>query len=143
MAWLLLVNGGKQSVTIWDYQNCEGAQCPGVILTDEKGKETVLRPAAMARAAGIPTVVNIEPQQVIRIELELLRLMGEHGLPPGRYKLKGFYENKEKNDSPFIKKEVWMGGSRASRSRLPLSLRSGGSDPKESQDEPDCRAIHQ
>ena len=38
-ARLLLVNHGKDPVTIWDYQNSEGAQCPGVILTDEKAKK--------------------------------------------------------------------------------------------------------
>ena len=109
MAWLLLVNEGKQPVTIWDYQNSEGACCPGVILTDEKGKETILRPAPTAQAAGIPSIITIEPHQIVRIELELLRLIGKHGLPPGPYKLKGFYENKLKNDEVFIKKAVWVG----------------------------------
>ena len=109
MVSLALVNEGKQTVTIWDYKNSEGAQCPGVVLTDEAGKETVLQPAPIPRLAGIPSVINIGPNDVIRIDLDLLRLIGEHGLPPGRYTLKGFYENKMKNDGIFIKKDVWMG----------------------------------
>jgi sulfatase modifying factor 1 len=108
-ATLLLVNRGKRPVTIWDYQNSEGAQCPGVILTDEKGKETILRPPPFPRLAGVPTVITIPPTQIIAIELELLRLIGERGLPPGKYRLKAFYENELKNDKVFIKSEVWVG----------------------------------
>jgi formylglycine-generating enzyme required for sulfatase activity len=108
-ARLLLVNQGKEPVTIWDYQNSEGAQCPGVILTDEKGKETILRPAPIERITGVPSAITIPPTQTIAIELELLRLIGERGLPPGKYRLKGFYENKLKNDKSFIKSEVWLG----------------------------------
>ncbi len=109
MATLLLDNPGKTPVTLWDHQNSEGAQCPGVVLTDPKGKQTVLQPPAIARAGGIPTVVTIQPHGVMRIELELLRLIGERGLPPGKYQLRGFYENKLKNDFGFIKAEVWTG----------------------------------
>ena len=108
-ARLLLVNQGKEPVTIWDYQNSEGSQCPGVILTDEKGKETILRPAVMERITGVPSAIVIPPTQTIAIELELLRLIGERGLPPGKYRLKGFYENKLKNDKSFIKSEVYLG----------------------------------
>lgn len=108
-ARLLLVNQGKEPVTIWDYQNSEGSQCPGVVLTDEKGRETILRPAMMERITGVPSAITIPPTQTIAIELELLRLIGERGLPPGKYKLKGFYENKLKNDKVFILSEVWLG----------------------------------
>ena len=108
-ATLLLDNQGKTPVMIWDYKNSEGAQCPGVILTDAKGNKTVLQPPPIARAAGMPTVITIQPHGVIRIELELLRLIGERGLPPGRYQLRGFYENKLKNEFDFIKAEVWTG----------------------------------
>ena len=108
-ARLLLVNRGKESVTIWDYQNSEGAQCPGVILTDEHGKKTILRPPPMLRLAGVPSVITIQADGVIAIELELLRLIGENGLPPGKYRLKAFYENKLANDKVFIKSKVWVG----------------------------------
>src|SRR3984957_17059267 len=108
-ASILLVNQGKEPVTIWDYQNSEGAQCPGVILTDEKGKETILLPPPFLRLAGVPSVITIPPTQIIAIELELLRLIGERGLPPGKYRLKAFYENKLKNDKTFIKSDVWLG----------------------------------
>ena len=104
----------------WDYQNSEGAQCPGVILTDEKGKETVLLPPPFPRLAGVPSVITIPPTQIIAIELELLRLIGERGLPPGKYRLKAFYENKLKNDKSFIKSDVWLPGRIESE---PLEIR--------------------
>lgn len=109
MARLLLVNQGTVPVTIWDYKNSEGAQDPGVILTDKNGKETILRPPPIERAAGVPTVITIQPHQVLPIDLELLRLIGERGLPSGKSSLKGFYENKLKNDGTFIKTPVWLG----------------------------------
>ncbi len=109
MARLLLDNRGKTPVTIWDYRNTEGSSAPGVTLTDAQGNSTILRPPPMERAAGVPTVITIQPTQVIAIELELLRLVGERDLPPGKYKLSAFNENKFKNASPFVKAEVWMG----------------------------------
>lgn len=108
-ARLLLTNRGKEPLTIWDYQNSEGAQCPGVILTDEKGKETILRPPSFPRLAGVPSVITIPADGVIAVELELLRLIGERGLPSGKYRLKAFFENELKNDQVFIKAEVWVG----------------------------------
>jgi hypothetical protein len=109
MAVLLLSNEGQTPIKLWDHKNSEGAQSPGVILTDAKGQETILRPAPIARAAGFPTVETLQPHGVIGIELELLRLIGQRGLPPGAYKLKGIYENKLKNETDFIKGEVWTG----------------------------------
>ncbi len=108
---LLLKNESKTPLMIWDYKNSEGAQCPGVILTDEKGKETILRPPPIERSAGVPGVIAIPPSEIIVIELELLRLIGERGLRPGTYKVVGFYDNKLKNDRTFIKDDVWVGRS--------------------------------
>ena len=57
----------------------------------------------------MPSVIAIPPTQIVAIELELLRLIGERGLPPGKYRLKAFFENQLKNDKVFIKSEVWVG----------------------------------
>jgi hypothetical protein len=132
-ARLLLVNQGKDPVTIWDYQNSEGAQCPGVMLTDEKGKETILLPPPFPRLAGVPTVITIPPTQIIAIELELLRLIGERGLPPGKYRLKAFYENKLKNDKVFIKSEVWVGRMESEPVEITIVAPKmvGGAGPKQ------------
>jgi hypothetical protein len=104
-----LRNEGKQAVTIWDYKNAEGSQCAGVLLTDENGKDTILLPPPITRYRGTPTVITLAPHQAICVDLELPRLIGEHGLPPGPYQLKGFYENTWKNDGAVVEGEVWTG----------------------------------
>jgi hypothetical protein len=107
MASLLLCNKGKAAIRIWDPTNSEGSACPRITLTDATGKETVLQKAPIERSAGAPTIWTIEPNQVIKIDLELLRLIGEHSLPAGTYKLRAFYQNTLADSDPI--KGVWTG----------------------------------
>lgn len=109
MVQFVLTNHFDTPITIWDYKNKEGAQTFGVILTDETGKEIVLRPLPIERKAGDPTIITIEPYRSIVAEFEMLRMVGEHGLPPGHYWLRGFYENEMKNEYKFLKADVWTG----------------------------------
>jgi hypothetical protein len=90
---LLLDNGTNKVIDIWDNYNSEGAQSSQAVLVDEKGNERVFKAAAIPRLAGIPTVLHIPPHGKIRIELELLRFVDAHSLPPGKYTLSGRYEN--------------------------------------------------
>ena len=57
----------------------------------------------------MPGVQVIQPTQVLPIDLELLRLIGDHGLPPGKYEIQAFYENSLKDEPPFVKEPVWTG----------------------------------
>jgi hypothetical protein len=109
MARLLLINPGQKPVRTWGYSGPEGAQCPSVTLTDEKGRVTTLRPPAEMRLAGVPVPMILQPAEVVPINLELLRLIGEHGLPPGKYKIQAFYENSLKDEPPFVTDPIWTG----------------------------------
>jgi hypothetical protein len=108
MVRLVLTNDGPEPVRIWDPHNSEGASCPRVALTDPQKRETILLPPGIARAAGIPTTVTLKPQEVFVIELDLLRLIDERGLAPGKYQLQGRYENDLK-EAGFGIKDVWTG----------------------------------
>jgi hypothetical protein len=107
MARLVLCNRGKAPIRIWDPANSEGSSCPRIVLTDFTGKETILQKAPVERSAGAPTFWTIEPNQVVKIDLELLRLIGEQSLPEGTYKLQGFYENAQGESDPI--KGIWTG----------------------------------
>ena len=108
-AVLVLSNTGDGPLTLWDACNSEGATAPGVIITDEKGKETVLKALPIERAGGVPSVWTLKPHEVRTIRLELLRLVPSTGIPPGTYKLRGVYANSLRNEGSFIKGEVWTG----------------------------------
>ncbi len=90
---LLLDNGTDKVIDIWDNYNSEGAQSPQAVLVDEKGNERVFKAPAIPRLAGMPTVLHIPPHGKIRIEMELLRFVDAHSLPPGKYALHARYEN--------------------------------------------------
>lgn len=107
MARLVLRNRGKAAIRIWDPANSEGSSCPRIVLTDFTGKETVLQQTPVERSAGVPTCWTIEANQVVKIDLELLRLIGEHSLPEGTYKLQGIYQNGLADSDPI--KGVWTG----------------------------------
>ena len=108
-AVLVLSNTGDGPLTLWDAYNSEGATASGVIITDEKGKETVLKALPIERSAGVPSVWTLKPHEVRTIRIELLRLVPSTGIPPGTYKLRGVYANNLRNDGFFIKGEVWKG----------------------------------
>ena len=108
-AVLVLSNTGDGPLTLWDAYNSEGATAPGVIITDENGKETVLKALPIERSAGVPSVWTLKPHEVRTIRIELLRLVPSTGIPPGPYKLRGVYANSLRNDGSFIKGEVWTG----------------------------------
>ncbi len=104
---LVLTNEGDAPISLWDPKNTEGRTCPFVVLTDAAGKETILKPRVIPRAGGAPTVVSLEPTRVLVLDLELLRMVGPESLPPGKYTLSAFYENRLESVPPFPK--VWTG----------------------------------
>jgi hypothetical protein len=106
---LFVWNKIQEVVSIWDPTNSEGSQCPGVLLTNADGKSFEFRPKAIPRLAGVPSVWAIDVNGARVISFDLLRLVGEKGLPPGTYKIRGFYENKLANDKVFFPEKVWTG----------------------------------
>jgi len=110
MARLLLSNAGDAPVTIWDPHNSEGATLPFVTLTDVAGKQTVFRPAPIARAAGFPTAWIFKPHEVRVIEIELLRLVDAKNVPaPGKYTIKAGYANENGEASGPVNGPIWTG----------------------------------
>lgn len=105
---LVLVNRGAVPVTIWDPTNSEGSTAPGVILTDEDGKETVLKARPIERS-GVPSVWVIEPNAARTITIDLLRLVPPAGIRPGPYSIRGVFENSHVNNEVFVKGRVWTG----------------------------------
>jgi hypothetical protein len=106
MVRLLLTNRGTTTLKIWDPRNSEGSQCPGVILIDTQSQQTVLQPPVVSRS-GVPSIWTIEPDQVVMIELDLLRLIGKRSVPPGEYRLQGLYQNALSQS--FTTTGVWVG----------------------------------
>lgn len=104
---LLLLNRSDETMMIWDPNNTEGASAAGIILTDGKNRQTVLRPVGIERSAGVPTVITIAPDGVFSLDLDLLRLTGQNSLPAGNYSIKGEYRNNVKGEGPF--ENVWTG----------------------------------
>jgi len=107
IARLLLINRGDGPLRIWDPLNSEGSQCASVELTDQTGQKTVLRMPALERSAGTPSFVLLEPNEVVKIDNELLRATFETIPPPGSYTLTATYENALERSGPI--KNVWTG----------------------------------
>lgn len=106
---LFLWNKVKEVLTIWDPTNSEGSQCHGVVLTDSNGKATEFRPKPIPRLAGVPSVWQIAVDSSQMISMDLLRLVGEKGLPPGKYQIRAIYENQLANEKVFFPNKVWVG----------------------------------
>ena len=98
---LLLVNRGQTTFNLWDPRDAEGSEAARIALTDGLGRRTVLAPAAPAARSGVPGALPVRANQVVAIELDLLRLIGTRSLAPGEYKIQGLYEN-HIGRSPFI-----------------------------------------
>jgi hypothetical protein len=107
IARLLLINRSDGPLRIWDPLNSEGNQCVSLELTDQTGQKTVLRMPAIERSAGVPTVVLIEPNEVVRIDNELLRANFQAIPRPGSYTLTVTYENMLDSSGPI--EGVWTG----------------------------------
>jgi len=90
---LLLVNRGATPLRLWQTGSAEGDACPVVLLEDAAGCETVLQPPPALRISGVPHVTTVEPGRLLRIDLDLLRLLGPASPPPGAYRLRAVYEN--------------------------------------------------
>ena len=121
LARLVLANNGKRPITIWDPTGAEGSSCPQVVLADAKGRETILRPRAVARAAGVPMGRTLAPTEVFAIELELLRLVDVNSPPPpGEYTIRAIYRS-EAIENPFIK-DIWTGTIQSDRLAMKIVL---------------------
>lgn len=90
---LLLVNRGPTSIRVWQPGTTEGDACIALLLSDADGRETVLRPAPTLRITGEPQITTVEPGRLLRIDLDLLRLVRFRSPAPGSYRLQGVYEN--------------------------------------------------
>ena len=90
---LFLVNRGATPLRLWQTGSAEGDACPVVLLEDAAGCETVLRPPPALRVSSVPHVTTVEPGRLLRIDLDLLRLLGPASPPPGSYRLRAVYEN--------------------------------------------------
>ena len=106
LARLRLSNRSDKPIRLWDPENSEGSRCAFVELTDGHGRRTLLRPPAVERS-GTATVVTVPPHGVLKLDLELLRLIGERPLPPGKYALRATYENRL--DHVFGMRDIWTG----------------------------------
>lgn len=107
MARLTLSNRGDAPIHLWDPKNTEGMACASILLTDAAGDSRRLKPVAAPRAGGVATFLKLDPKQTVTLELELLRLVGEDPLPPGKYVLTPIYENDLGSKPP--KPDVWIG----------------------------------
>lgn len=90
---LLLVNRGLDPVRLWQPGTAEGDTCPLVLLVDAAGTETVLRPPPNLRIGGVPHVSVVDTGRLLRIDLDLLRLVGPESPKPGAYRIRALYEN--------------------------------------------------
>jgi hypothetical protein len=108
LARMVLSNIGPRPIKIWDPSGSEGSSCPRVVLTDARGRETVLRPTPVPRFAGVPLARALAPSEGVAIELELLRLVDVHSPPPpGEYRIRAIYSGAPEED-PSIK-GIWPG----------------------------------
>jgi hypothetical protein len=89
---LLLVNRGKTGLRLWQPGTGEADACPAVLLADD-WEENVLRAPPTLRVTGVPQATVLEPGRLLRIDLDLLRLVGGASPAPGGYRLRGLYES--------------------------------------------------
>jgi len=90
---LLLVNRGETPLRLWQPGTGEADACPAVLLADGDGEEIVLRVPPTLRVTGVPQATALEPGRLLRIDLDLLRLVGGGSPAPGGYRLRGLYES--------------------------------------------------
>jgi len=106
VARLLLTNRGETPLKIWHPDCTEGSAAAGVWLIPGDGKKLILRRKPVERAAGVATAKTIKPNEVVRIDLELLRLIDSKSPAAGTYRVVGVYEN----DLPRVEQiTVWSG----------------------------------
>ena len=112
LARLILVNDSRKPIKFWDPSGSEGSLCPSVVMDDGMGHEVVFRPPPVARAAGVPSTVTIQPSQSLTIDLELLRLVKPKSPPvAGEYTLHAVYESAVSTFPGF--QDVWSGKLRS------------------------------